>query len=101
MSLKEAGLGSEDARVRLTMGSAPAFGESNALLVTTPSKDVNKRRKPKNNMAKSNSSFISRVIVNESISRRLTDRPNDGLFAITNINRAVQWVDLSSPTKVI
>lgn len=62
-------------------------------------KDVNKRKKPKNNVTKSNSSFISRVIVNDSLSRRLTDRPNDGIFAFANINRAFQWLDMSSTTK--
>jgi len=84
----------------ITLGSAPAFGEGNALLTPTPTKDVNKKRKPKNNVTKSNSSFISRVIVNESLSRRLTDRPSDGIFAFANINRAFQWIDLSSSNKV-
>lgn len=84
----------------ITLGSAPAFGEGNALLTQAPSKDVNKRKKPKNNMTKSNSSFISRVIVNEGLSRRLTERPNDGVFAFANINRAFQWLDMSSPSKV-
>ncbi|CAH0014768.1 unnamed protein product [Clonostachys rhizophaga] len=83
----------------VTLGSAPAFGEGNALLVPVPLKDGNKRRKPKNNMTKSNSSFISRVIVDESLNRKLTDRPADGLFAFANINRAFQWIDLSSATK--
>ena len=105
----EAALESDDGRATsasdapttaLTLGSAPAFGEGNTLLAAAPTKDSNKRRKPKNNMAKSNSSFISRVIVNESLSKKLTDRPSDGLFAIVNINRAVQWLDLSSATKV-
>ena len=80
--------------------SAPAFGEANALLTQTLTRDVNKRRKPKNNMTKSNSSFISRVIVSESISKKLADRPSDGAFAFANINRAFQWLDLSSPSKV-
>lgn len=105
----EGGLSSEDGRgtsisdapaTSSAIGSAPAFGEGNALLASAPAKDVNKRRKPKNNMTKSNSSFISRVIVNESLSRKLTDRPSDGNFAFANINRAFQWLDLSSPSKV-
>ncbi|PHH82380.1 hypothetical protein CDD82_6215 [Ophiocordyceps australis] len=83
----------------LTPGSAPAFGQGNALLLPTPTKDVNKRKKPKNNVTKSNSSFISRVIVNESLSKRLTDRPSDGIYAFSNINRAFQWLDLSAPNK--
>ncbi|KAK4093244.1 hypothetical protein Purlil1_2401 [Purpureocillium lilacinum] len=104
----EGGMSSEDGRgtstsdaptASITLGSAPAFGEGNALLTPTPTKDVNKKRKPKNNVTKSNSSFISRVIVNESLSRRLTDRPSDGIFAFANINRAFQWIDLSSSNK--
>ena len=105
----EGGLSSEDGRgtsisdaqgASSARGSAPAFGEGNALLAQAPPKDANKRRKPKNNMTKSNSSFISRVIVNESVSRKLTDRPSDGIFAFANINRAFQWLDLSNPSKV-
>ncbi|OTA98642.1 hypothetical protein M426DRAFT_17203 [Hypoxylon sp. CI-4A] len=79
--------------------SAPAFGDGNALLAPERTKDPNKRRKPKNNMTKSNSSFISRVIINEAFSKKLADRPSDGLFAFANVNRAFQWLDLSSPTK--
>ena len=104
----EMGLGSEDGRgtsvsdaptTSMTLGSAPAFGEGNAFLAAPPVKDATKRKKPKNNMAKSNSSFISRVIVNEGLQKKLQDRPSDGLFAFANINRAFQWLDLSSPAK--
>ncbi|KAG8352030.1 putative catabolite repression protein creC [Fusarium venenatum] len=106
----EGGVASEDGRTgstsdaaaasaSITIGSAPAFGEGNALLTQAPTKDVNKKRKPKNNMTKSNSSFISRVIVNESLSKKLTERPNDGIFAFANINRAFQWLDMSSSSK--
>ncbi|KAG6006196.1 hypothetical protein E4U21_007235 [Claviceps maximensis] len=103
----EGGMSSEDGRTpsaseapnSTAVGLNPAFGEGNSLLVPSHTKDVNKRRKPKNNMTKSNSSFISRVIVHESLSRRMTDRPGDGLFAFANINRAFQWLDLSSPNK--
>ncbi|KAI0483509.1 WD40-repeat-containing domain protein [Xylaria cf. heliscus] len=82
-----------------TAFSAPAFGDGNALLAPERFKDPNKRRKPKNNMTKSNSSFISRVIINEAFSKKMADRPNDGVFAFANINRAFQWLDLSSSTK--
>ncbi|KAK4190927.1 hypothetical protein QBC35DRAFT_539558 [Podospora australis] len=85
--------------VPLFSSSAPAFGEGNNLLAPTTSKDANKRRKPKNNMSKSNSSFISRVINHEILNKKLQDRTRDGLFAFANINRAFQWLDLSSPTK--
>ena len=86
------------ARATLSVGSAPAFGEGNALLAG--GKDAGKRRKPKNNIAKSNSSFISRCIVHENMAKRLQDRPANGYFAFANINRAFQWLDLSSQQKV-
>lgn len=70
------------------------------MLLPQVGKDASKRRKPKNNMAKSNSSFISRVITNEGLAKRLADRPGDGMFAFVNVNRAFQWLDLSSPNKV-
>jgi hypothetical protein len=82
------------------VSNAPAFGEGNTSLTTNP-KDAGKRKKPKNNMTKSNSSFISRVIAHETLNKRLQDRPNDGLFAFANINRAFQWLDLSSSSKVV
>jgi len=89
------------ARAPLSIGSAPAFGEGNSMLSpTATSKDAGKRRKPKNNIAKSNSSFISRCIVHENLTKRLQERPSDGYFAFANINRAFQWLDLSSPQKV-
>ncbi|CAK7265534.1 hypothetical protein SEPCBS119000_001560 [Sporothrix epigloea] len=60
---------------------------------------LNKQRKPKNNVMKSNSSFISRVIVNDLLAKRLQDRSPNGIFVFANINRAFQWVDMSSETK--
>ena len=86
--------------VPLLGSNAPAFGEGNALLAPAATKDSSKRRKPKNNMAKTNSSFISRVIVHETLNKKLQDRPRDGIFAFANINQAFQWLDLSSPSKV-
>lgn len=80
--------------------NAPAFGEGNTSLTQTNPKDAGKKKKPKNNMTKSNSSFISRVIAHETLNKRLQDRSSDGLFAFANINRAFQWLDLSSSSKV-
>ncbi|MCJ1230688.1 hypothetical protein MMC12_007362 [Toensbergia leucococca] len=79
-----------------TPGKAPAFGEGNPLLITVAVKDGFKRRKPKTNMVKSNSSFISRVIPHEAMSKRLQEHNSEGRFAFVNINRAFQWLDLSS-----
>lgn len=102
-SLRAAGASTSDAGGRPIqphgLPSTPAFGDGNALLIPEKTKDLNKRRKPKNNMTKSNSSFISRVIINESITKKLAERPSDGIFAFTNVNRAFQWLDITSSTK--
>ncbi|KAL3476187.1 hypothetical protein BJX99DRAFT_247035 [Aspergillus californicus] len=79
--------------------TAPPFGDGNSALAPPPVKDPSKKRKPKNNMAKSNSSFVSRVIIHEANTKRLLDRDAEGLFAFANINRAFQWLDLSSKQK--
>ncbi|PNH46682.1 hypothetical protein VD0002_g8188 [Verticillium dahliae] len=87
---------SDAPQTSMTLVSAPAFGDGNAALAPINPKDVGKKKKPKNNMTKSNSSFISRVIVNENLSKKLTDRKPEGVFCFANINRAFQWLDLSA-----
>lgn len=77
-------------------GKAPAFGEDNSLLSSVMGKEGLKRRKPKTNIVKSNSSFISRVIPHEAINKRIQEHNPEGLFVFANINRAFQWLDLSS-----
>ncbi|KAJ4556773.1 hypothetical protein HRR82_000041 [Exophiala dermatitidis] len=77
-----------------------AFGEGNAALSPVISRgDGLKRRKPKNNIIKSNSSFVSRVIPHEALPKKLAERDQGGTFAFANINRAFQWLDLSSSSK--
>ncbi|KIW62616.1 hypothetical protein PV04_10774 [Phialophora macrospora] len=75
------------------------FGEGNAALSPLMTRDGLKRRKPKNNIIKSNSSFVSRVIPHESLAKKLQERDQGGTFAFVNINRAFQWLDLSSSSK--
>jgi catabolite repression protein CreC len=80
--------------------NAPAFGENNTALSPVISREGGlKRRKPKNNIIKSNSSFVSRVIPHEALAKKLSERDQGGTFAFVNINRAFQWLDLSSGTK--
>lgn len=83
--------------------TAPQFGDGNpALAAPAPpakEKDALKRRKPKNNIIKSSSSFVSRVITHETAAKRLNDRDPNGVFAFANINRAFQWLDLNSAQK--
>lgn len=76
------------------------YGENNPALAQPQTKDQLKRRKPKNNVAKSNSSFLSRAIIHENLAKKMQERNPDGAFAVANINRAVLFLDLSSPTKV-
>lgn len=76
------------------------FGEGNAALSPVISRGDNlKRRKPKNNIVKSNSSFVSRVIPHEALAKKLAERDQGGTFCFANINRAFQWLDLSSSAK--
>lgn len=79
--------------------TAPAFGEGNTALTLTASRDALKRRKPKNNIVKSNSSFVSRVTPHEQLAKRLAERDAGGTFAFANVGRSFQWLDLSSSTK--
>ncbi|TKX18408.1 putative catabolite repression protein creC [Elsinoe australis] len=88
----------------MTSSATAVFGSDNPALTVVngekSSKDAAKKKKPKNNIVKSNSSFVSRVIPHEALQKRVTDRSPEGIFAFANINRAVQWLDLSSETKV-
>lgn len=77
-------------------GRTPVFGEDNILLTPVAGKDSVKRKKPKTNLVKSNSQFISRVIPHDSLSKRLQEHNPEGIFVFANIDRAYQWLDLSS-----
>ncbi|TKA73749.1 hypothetical protein B0A55_05449 [Friedmanniomyces simplex] len=79
----------------------PTFGDSNDALRPAPAKGNKKdqRAKPKNNIVKSNSSFVSRVIPHEALQKRLAERSLDGLMMFANVNRALVWLDLTSETK--
>lgn len=79
-------------------GRTPVFGEDNVLLTPLAGKEGLKRKKPKTNLVKSNSQFISRVIPHDQLSKRLQEHNPEGMFVFANIDRAFQWLDLSSPT---
>lgn len=80
----------------------PAFGEGNPALHPTPikGKKGGERLKPKNNIVKSNSSYVSRVIPHEALAKRLAEHSPHGLMVFANVNRAFMWLDLSSELKV-
>lgn len=79
-------------------GRTPVFGEDNILLTPVAGKEGVKRKKPKTNLVKSNSQFISRVIPHDSLNKRLQEHDPEGVFLFANIDRAYQWLDLSSPS---
>jgi len=83
-------------------GSKTTFGDGNPALlpVAVKGKKKDERPKPKNNIVKSNSSFVSRVIPHESMVKRLAEHPADGIFAFANVNRAFMWLDLSAPSEM-
>jgi len=58
-----------------------------------------KRKKPKNNIAKTNSSFVSRIITHETLPKRLADRKSDDVYAFVNMSRAYEWLDMTTPDK--
>lgn len=81
----------------------PSFGDGNSALIAPASKDgrdVSKKGKPKNNILKSNSTFISKVSLHDLLSRRLQEHRHDGSYVIANFSRAMQWLDISSTLKV-
>ena len=81
-----------------TPGKAPAFGGDNFLLIPMGGKEGLKRRKPKSSLMKSSSTYMSRVMANEGLSKRLQDHDPEGLFVFGNVNRALNWLDLSAPS---
>jgi len=94
---------------------SPADGGSNASILSehsasdtaaatagiyAPLSPVLKRKKPKNNIAKTNSSFVSRIIAHETLQKRLTERKQDDVYAFVNVSRAFEWLDMTTSDKV-
>jgi hypothetical protein len=75
------------------------FGNGNASLSATTGKNV--KKKPKSNIAKSNSSFVSRIISHDNLAKRLQERSSEDLMIFANINRAFNWLDMDSAIKVL
>lgn len=80
---------------------APPFGEGSLALASSGGKDTtgSKRRKPKNSIQKSGSSFISRVILQDAMLKKVAERTHDSPFVFANLNRSFQWLDYSVPNK--
>ena len=83
--------------------SPPSFGGGNSALIISAGKDgkdASKKGKPKSNILKSNSTFVSKVLLHELLNRRVQEHREDGSYVIANFSRAIQWLDISSTLKV-
>ena len=80
--------------------SSTSDGAAAAAGIYAPLSPLMKRKKPKNNIAKTNSSFVSRIITHENFQKRLNERKNDDIYAFVNVSRAFEWLDLTSAERV-
>ncbi|KAF9434461.1 hypothetical protein BGZ76_007983 [Entomortierella beljakovae] len=53
-----------------------------------------KRKKPKNNIAKTNSTFVAKITTNENLSKILASRVNEDVYLFWNTGRTFSWSDL-------
>ncbi|KAF9911202.1 hypothetical protein EC991_004426 [Linnemannia zychae] len=54
-----------------------------------------KRKKPKNNIAKTNSTFVSKITTNENLAKILASRMNEDVYIFWNTGRTFTWSDLN------
>ena len=80
--------------------SSTSDGAAAAAGIYAPLSPVSKRKKPKNNIAKTNSSFVSRIITHENFQKRLNEKKIDDVYAFVNVSRAYEWLDLTTADKV-
>lgn len=66
------------------------------LLIPYENPKETKRKKPKSSLSKNNSSFISKTILHENITKKLNDREPEDFFLWTNVGRSFCWFDWSA-----
>ncbi|KAF8976320.1 hypothetical protein BGZ46_008361 [Entomortierella lignicola] len=54
-----------------------------------------KRKKPKNNIAKTNSTFVTKITTNENLAKILANRNGEDVYLFWNTGRTFTWSDLS------
>ncbi|KAF9129017.1 hypothetical protein BGW39_004545 [Mortierella sp. 14UC] len=54
-----------------------------------------KRKKPKNNIAKTNSTFVSKIATNENLAKILANRMNEDVYIFWNTGRTFTWSNLN------
>lgn len=58
-----------------------------------------KRQKPKNNITKTNSSFVSRITTHENLTKILANVSGEDTYIFSNIGRTFCWTDLINSPK--
>lgn len=59
-----------------------------------------KRKKPKNNIAKTNSTFVAKITTNENLAKILANRMNEDVYLFWNTGRTFTWSDLNQKPNV-
>jgi hypothetical protein len=57
-------------------------------------------RKPKNNLTKTKSSFVNKIITNEQLAKVLAARTSDDSYLFYNVGASFVWMDAASKPKV-
>ncbi|KAF9174602.1 hypothetical protein BGX21_010400 [Mortierella sp. AD011] len=53
-----------------------------------------KKKKPKNNIAKTNSTFVTKIVTNENLAKILANRTGEDVYLFWNTGRTFTWSDL-------
>ncbi|CAG8475617.1 4438_t:CDS:2 [Dentiscutata heterogama] len=62
--------------------------------------NVIKRKKTKNNLTKTTSSFVAKIIQNDNLTKILANRQNEDTYLFFNSGRTFCWVDLTNKPKI-
>ncbi|KAF8922767.1 hypothetical protein BGZ58_003811, partial [Dissophora ornata] len=74
--------------------SYATIGPSSTSSASFASFFTGKRKKPKSNITKTNSTFVLKIIVNENLAKILANRANEDVYVFWNIGRTFIWSDL-------
>lgn len=93
-------------RAHLNVLGSPTIASNNVNALATALSLLNlnapqskKAVKPKSNMSKSNSSFVSRSIVHDNFNRRFNEKiPSDDVLVWTNVGRSLNWLTFPADT---
>ncbi|OZJ04205.1 hypothetical protein BZG36_02977 [Bifiguratus adelaidae] len=72
---------------------------SNFSALFSRSKSSKKPAQPKNNIAKTNSSFVNRIITNDALAKILASRTSDDAYLFFNVGKSFVWMDAGGKPK--